>query len=101
FSDEMTLDEAAITEGGKIHLMVKKSDNNPALAASAGVSKVATNSLPHVDFFAQLETFLNKHLTNDQTVQVVSEFRKNCLLMMDSMNFDDIERLASSNFTEF
>lgn len=26
---------------------------------------------------------------------------QNCQLMMDSMNFDDIERFAASNFTEF
>ena len=70
----MTIDEAGIIEGAKIHLMVKKSET-PSPANSAGSSK---NFSPGstVDFFSQLATFLNKHLTEEQTTKVVSEFRK-------------------------
>lgn len=98
-TDETSLEEAGITDGAKIHLMVKKGElSSPSLGASSSNS---VSSNPTVDFFAQLDTFLRKHLTQEQTTQVVIEFRKNCQLMMDSMNFDDIERFAASNFTEF
>ncbi|XP_042888021.1 ubiquitin-like protein 4A [Penaeus japonicus] len=98
-TDETSLDEAGITDGAKIHLMVKKGElSSPSLGASSSNS---VSSNPTVDFFAQLDTFLRKHLTQEQTTQVVNEFRKNCQLMVDSMNFDDIERFAASNFTEF
>ncbi|ROT72183.1 ubiquitin-like protein 4A [Penaeus vannamei] len=98
-TDETSLEEAGITDGAKIHLMVKKGElSSPSLGASSSNS---VSSNPTVDFFAQLDTFLRKHLTQEQTTQVVNEFRKNCQLMMDSMNFDDIERFAASNFTEF
>ncbi|XP_066947311.1 ubiquitin-like protein 4A [Macrobrachium rosenbergii] len=98
-SEEMTVDDAGITEGAKIHLMVKKSES-PSPANGAGSSKNISPG-PTIDFFAQLSSFLSKHLTEEQTAKVVSEFRKNCQLMIDSMNFDDIERFAASNFTEF
>ncbi|XP_063600920.1 ubiquitin-like protein 4A [Penaeus indicus] len=98
-TDETSLEEAGITDGAKIHLMVKKGElSSPSLGASSSNS---VSSTPTVDFFAQLDTFLRKHLTQEQTTQVVNEFRKNCQLMVDSMNFDDIERFAASNFTEF
>ncbi|XP_037802176.1 ubiquitin-like protein 4A [Penaeus monodon] len=98
-TDETSLEEAGITDGAKIYLMVKKGElSSPSLGASSSNS---VSSSPTVDFFAQLDTFLRKHLTQEQTTQVVNEFRKNCQLMVDSMNFDDIERFAASNFTEF
>ncbi|XP_042227233.1 ubiquitin-like protein 4A [Homarus americanus] len=99
-SDETTLDEAGITDGAKIHLMVKKAEvSSPSSGASSSSKKLESPTT--VDFFSQLDTFLSKHLTQEQTTKVVSEFRKNCQLMVDSMNFDDIERFAASNFTEF
>lgn len=98
-SEEMTLDDAGIIEGAKIHLMVKKGESTSP-GNGAGSSKNVSPS-PTIDFFAQLATFLSKHLTEEQTTRVVSEFRKNCQLMIESMNFDDIERFAASNFTEF
>ncbi|XP_045585774.1 ubiquitin-like protein 4A [Procambarus clarkii] len=98
-ADETTLDEAGITDGAKIHLMVKKGDITSPSSAASSSKKLESPSA--MDFFAQLDSFLSKHLTREQTTKVVSEFRKNCQLMVDSMNFDDIERFAASNFTEF
>ncbi|KAK8753154.1 hypothetical protein OTU49_002873 [Cherax quadricarinatus] len=98
-ADETTLDDSGVTDGAKIHLMVKKGDL--ASPSSAASSSKRVESPPTVDFFMQLDSFLIKHLTQEQTTKVVSEFRKNCQLMVDSMNFDDIERFAASNFTEF
>ncbi|CAL4088004.1 unnamed protein product, partial [Meganyctiphanes norvegica] len=66
-TDGMTLEDAGIPEGGKIHLMVKKSVNNPTSVDSKEACNGASNSVPHVDFFAELETNLRKHLTADQT----------------------------------
>ncbi|KAK7082055.1 hypothetical protein SK128_018278 [Halocaridina rubra] len=98
-AEEMSLDEAGITEGAKIHLMVKKGES--PFHANGACSSKSVSSPPAVDFFTQLAVFLSKHLTEEQTTKVVIEFRKNCQLMIESMNFDDIERFAASNFTEF
>ncbi|XP_071540903.1 ubiquitin-like protein 4A [Panulirus ornatus] len=96
-SDEITLEEAGITDGAKIHLMGKKGE----MASPSGGAGSSKNVAATSDFFIQLESFLSKHLTQEQTTKVVSEFKKSCQLMVDSMNFDDIERFAASNFTEF
>lgn len=99
-SDEMNLREVGVTDGGKIHLMVKKGEGVASTPPAPGSSKTP-GSPPALDFFVQLDTFLAKHLTQEQTNKVVNEFRKNCQLMVDSMNFEDIERFAASNCTEF
>ena len=62
-------------DGGKIHLMVKKGEGINNIFPAAGSSKTPT-SPPALDFFKQLDTFLGKHLTQDQTNKVVNEFRK-------------------------
>ncbi|KAK4297098.1 hypothetical protein Pmani_030459 [Petrolisthes manimaculis] len=97
-SDDMTLKEAGVSDGGKIHLMVKKGE---AVHGTGGAGSSKSTPQQQFDFFLQLDTFLSKHLTQEQTSLVVGEFKKNCQLMVDSMNFDDIERFAASNCTEF
>lgn len=74
-ADEMTLREVGVTEGGKIHLMVKKGEGVANASPAAGSSKTPV-SPPALDFFMQLDAFLGKHLTQEQTNKVVNEFRK-------------------------
>ncbi|KAL7637136.1 UNVERIFIED_CONTAM: hypothetical protein RMT77_011848 [Armadillidium vulgare] len=84
-SDEIVLSSIGIGENARIHLMVKKGESKPS----------STN------FYVQLDTLLRNHLSHEQTLKVIGEFKKNCQVMIDSMNFDDIERFAASNFTQF
>ncbi|XP_050729840.1 ubiquitin-like protein 4A [Eriocheir sinensis] len=105
-ADDMTLTEAGVTEATKIHMMVKKGEGVAATTTNSTSPSPASSSktpapLPPLDFFVQLDAFLSKHLTQEQTNKVVNEFRKNCQLMVDSMNFEDIERFAASGCTEF
>ncbi|MPC33426.1 Ubiquitin-like protein 4A-A [Portunus trituberculatus] len=74
-SDEMSLREVGVTDGGKIHLMVKKGEGVASTPPAPGSSKTP-GSPPALDFFVQLDTFLGKHLTQEQTNKVVNEFRK-------------------------
>ncbi|RXG58334.1 hypothetical protein Avbf_08441, partial [Armadillidium vulgare] len=83
--DEIVLSSIGIGENARIHLMVKKGESKPS----------STN------FYVQLDTLLRNHLSHEQTLKVIGEFKKNCQVMIDSMNFDDIERFAASNFTQF
>lgn len=83
----MTLTEAGVTEATKIHMMVKKGDGvapnttttTNSISSAAGSSKTPATP-PPLDFFVQLDTFLSKHLTQEQTNKVVNEFRKVLLL---------------------
>lgn len=71
-TDEVALDEAGITDGAKIHLMVKKGE----MASPSGGAGSSKNVASSPDFFIQLESFLSKHLTQEQTTKVVCEFKK-------------------------
>lgn len=71
----MSLREVGVTDGGKIHLMVKKGEGVASTPPAPGSSKTL-GSPPALDFFVQLDTFLAKHLTQEQTNKVVNEFRK-------------------------
>ncbi|KAG0730003.1 Ubiquitin-like protein 4A [Chionoecetes opilio] len=96
----LSAEELGVSDGGKIHLMVKKGEGVTGVPPAPGSSHTPA-SAPALDFFMQLDSFLGKHLTQEQTDKVVNEFRKNCQLMVDSMNFEDIERFAASNCTKF
>lgn len=69
----MTLNEAGISDGGKIHLMVKKGE---AVQGAGGAGSSKSTPQQQFDFFMQLDAFLSKHLTQEQTSLVVSEFKK-------------------------
>lgn len=84
-TDDMTLSEAGVTEATKIHMMVKKAEGVAAtttnsIAPSAASSSETPATPPPLDFFVQLDTFLRKHLTQEQTNKVVNEFRKVLIL---------------------
>lgn len=88
-SDDMTLTEAGVTEATKIHMMVKKGEGVAATTTNSTSPSPASSSktpapLPPLDFFVQLDTFLSKHLTPEQTNKVVNEFRKVLLHGMGS-----------------
>jgi len=95
-TDTACLHEYNIIDGAKIHLMVRKDGNT-----NATESLTPTKPTIKPDFYYDLHVYLRKHLTEEQTTKVISEFRKNYQGMINSMNFDDIERLAANNFTEF
>ncbi|XP_076033433.1 uncharacterized protein LOC143020689 [Oratosquilla oratoria] len=100
-SDDASLVESNLSDGARLHLVVKKTD------ASAGGSGFTTKAPPcstpdyQTDLFVKLEIILKKHLTPEQSAKTVSEFKKNCQALIDGMNFEDMERFAASNFTEF
>lgn len=83
FTDDTSLDEAGIADGAKIHLMMKKGETvSPSGSASSSKNMMSfpaaktSASPPTIDFFAQLDSFLGKHLTQEQTAKVVNEFKK-------------------------
>lgn len=91
----MTLTEAGVTEATKIHMMVKKGEGVAATTTNSTSPSPASSSktpapLPPLDFFVQLDAFLSKHLTQEQTNKVVNEFRKVLLHGMGSTCFSNL-----------
>ncbi|KAG8194819.1 hypothetical protein JTE90_017258 [Oedothorax gibbosus] len=83
--DSEALCDYNIVEGNKIHLFVRNENTE---------SGTQTQEAP-LDFYEQLQKFLDKHFSPSDAEKVLEEFRKNLSDQLRHLSLDDIERIAT------
>lgn len=93
--DSKTIEDYGITEGSKLHLSIKATEDIERLSKDTGNSSNSESSANgEGEFYKRLRNVLKKHFTDDDAEKIISTFSESYSGMINALSLDDIERIA-------
>ncbi|XP_003740043.1 ubiquitin-like protein 4A [Galendromus occidentalis] len=89
--DASKVGEHTLEEGAKVHLVVSKA---PVAGSSSASSNNASSTTHEPEFWAILNELLSKHFAPEDVEKIIKEYRADLEGGLQSLNLDDIERMA-------